>query len=64
MRAAARFYCIPPAPRPFRTIAKAGQQPVTTMAVKLGGSCCSQAGGALRETTRSRNHDPTAQKHR
>jgi hypothetical protein len=64
MTAVAQFWCIPAAPRQFRTIEEAGQQPVTMMAEKLAGSCCGQAGGALRETTQSRNHDPTAQKQR
>jgi hypothetical protein len=34
------------------------------MAMKLAGSWRGQAGGALRETTQSRNHDPTAQPQR
>ena len=64
MTAVAQFCCIGAAPRPFRTIEGAGQQPVTMIAEKLSGSCCGQADGALRETTQSRNHDPTAQPQR
>ena len=64
MTAVAQFCCIPAARWGFRTIEGAGQQPVTMMAVKLAGPCCGQAGGALRETTQSRNHDPTAQPQR
>jgi len=65
MTAVAQFCSIGAAPRQFRTIEGAGQQPVTMMmAVKLSGSCCGQADGALRETTQSRNHDPTAQPQR
>ena len=42
-----------------------GKRPLLwRMAVKLAGPCFGQAGGALRETTQSRNHDPTAQKQR
>ena len=64
MTAVAQFCSIGAAPRQFRTIEEAGQQPVTMMAVKLSGSCGGQADGALRETTQPRNHDPTAQKQR
>ena len=42
-------------------LAGAGQEVVTMMAVMLAGHDCGQAGGALRETTQSRSHDPTAQ---
>jgi hypothetical protein len=64
MTVVAQFWCIPAAPRGFRTITGAGQQPVTMTQGKLTGSCCGQAGGALRETTQPRNNDPTAQKQR
>ena len=64
MTVVAQFCCIPAARWGFRTITGAGQQPVTMMAVKLAGSCCGQADGALRETTQPRNHDPTAQPQR
>jgi hypothetical protein len=64
MTAVAQFCCIPAAQWQFRTIEGVGQQPVTMMAVKLAGSCRGHADGALRETTQSRNHDPTAQKQR
>jgi hypothetical protein len=64
MTAVAQFFRIPAVQGGFRTITKTGQQPVTMTAVKLAGSCCGQAGGALRETTQPRNHDPTAQKQR
>jgi hypothetical protein len=64
MTVVAQFWCIPAAPRGFRTITGTGQQPVTMMAVKLAVSCCGQAEGALRETTQPRNHDPTAQPQR
>jgi hypothetical protein len=63
MTAVAQFCCIPAAQWQFRTIEGAGQQPVTMTAAKLASSC-GQADGALRETTQSRNHDPTAQKQR
>ena len=64
MTAVAQFCTIPTAPWGFQTITGAGQQPVTMTAVKLTGSCCGQANGALRETTQPRNHDPTAQPQR
>ena len=64
MTVVAQFWCIPAARRGFRTAEGAGQQPVTMTAVKLAGSCCGQADGALRETTQPRNHDPTAQPQR
>jgi hypothetical protein len=64
MTVVAPFCCIPAARWGFRTIEETGQQPVTMTAMKLAGPCCGQAGGALRETTQSRNHDPTAQKQR
>ena len=64
MTVEAQFCSIPAARQRFWTIERAGQQPVTMMAVKLAGSWCGQADGALRETTQSRNHDPTAQKQR
>jgi hypothetical protein len=54
----------PAARRRFRTIARAGQEPVTMTKVRLTGSWCAQAGGALRETTQPRNQDPTAQPQR
>ena len=64
MTAAAPFYCNPYGLQQFRTSAGAGQQPVTMTALALTGACCTQAGGAVRETTQSRNHDPTAQPQR
>lgn len=59
-----RFSSNPATRRQFGTIAGAGQEHVTMTAVKLGGSWRGQADGALRETTQSRSHDPTAQKQR
>jgi len=64
MTVVARFFRIPAARWRFRTITGAGQQPVTMMAVTLAGSWRGQAEGALRETTQSRNHDPTTQPQR
>jgi hypothetical protein len=44
---------------------KLGQELVTMPGVELTGPCdVGQAGGALRETTQSRNQDPTAQPQR
>lgn len=61
----AQFCCIPRGKSRFCDANRAGYPGMTRAADAVTGSCkAHQAAGALRETTQSRSHDPTAQPHR
>ena len=65
MTAGAQFCCILRGPDGFCEADRSGHQGMTRAGNAVTGSCKAfQAAGALRETTQSRSHDPTAQPHR
>ena len=64
MTVGAQFCCKPAAWKRFRGIGRTGQNIVMAVVMRGPGHGYDHAAGALRETTQSRNHDPTAQPQR
>ena len=71
MTGGAQFCSKPAAWKQFRGIGdqpgkrqETGQELVMAVVMRGPGHGCDHAGGALRETTQSRKHDPTAQPQR
>ena len=71
MTVGAQFCCKPAAWKRFRASGtsqesgkETGQELVMAVVMRGPGHGCDHAGGALRETTQSRKHDPTAQPQR